>query len=69
MKGRTEPATMLRGNMLQVIEDTSEEALPGTTDVDGYVKGAAKVAQVGQDGMEKLNDAILTGTNIDNRSE
>ena len=68
MKGRTEPAMMLKSSLLQSIEDTSEEALPSTTDVDGCVKGAAKFAQVGPDGMEKLLDAILGGISLDNRS-
>ena len=68
MKGRTEPAAMVKSSMLQCIEDTSEKALPATTDADGHVKGAAKYAQIGQDGMEKLLDALLTGVSIDNRT-
>ena len=52
-KGRTEFCSMLKGANLQTIEDTGELALPPTTDSDGTVKGAAKIAQVGQDAMER----------------
>ena len=67
-KGRTEFCSMLKGANLQTIEDTGELALPPTTDSDGTVKGAAKIAQVGQDAMEKILDSVLTGVTMDMRS-
>ena len=41
--------------------------MPSTTDLDGTVKGAAKFAQIGQDAMEKIIDAVLDGATVDQR--
>eukprot|EP00969_Alexandrium_andersonii_P133461 5901937-Alexandrium_andersonii.AAC.1 len=38
-----------------------------STDVDGAVKGAAKFAQLGQDAMEKIIDALMDGVTVDQR--
>ena len=54
MHGRTEMADMLPGSRMQVIEDVSVGAVPMSTDLDGSVKGAQRVAQLGQDAMEKI---------------
>ena len=67
MSGRTEPATMVRGSAMQCIEDVSETALPSTTDVDGTVKGAAKVSQIGMDGMLRLLESSMEGVTLDSR--
>ena len=67
MQGKTEAATMVKGNMLQSVEDVDPKALPSTTDSDSCVKGANKVSQIGHDGMLKLVEAMLGGVPIDNR--
>eukprot|EP00959_Pyramimonas_sp_CCMP1952_P062273 1301904-Pyramimonas_sp.AAC.1 len=51
MQGKTEAATMVKGSMLQSVEDVDPKALPSTTDSDACVKGANKVSQIGADGM------------------
>eukprot|EP00959_Pyramimonas_sp_CCMP1952_P470248 9496306-Pyramimonas_sp.AAC.5 len=67
MQGKTEPANMVKGSLLQIVEDVDPKALPSTTDSDGNVKGANKVSQIGQDGMLKLIEAMLDGAPINNR--
>ncbi len=68
LRGFTSPASMLPGKALQCIEDVSESALPSSTDLDGTVKGANKFAQVGQDAMERVLDALFEGVSIDHNS-
>ena len=51
MQGRTEMAEMLPGNRMQVIQDVSPDAVPRSSNP---VKGAQRVAQLGQDAMEKI---------------
>ena len=57
MQGRTEIAEMMPGSRMKPIEDVSVSAVPVTTDLDGTLKGAQKVAQLGQDAMEKILEA------------
>lgn len=59
LRGITEPAQMVTGKHLQIIHDVSDHALPVTTDIDGTVKGGSKFAQVGEDAMMKILDALL----------
>ena len=61
MHGRTEMAEMLPGHRMQVIEDVSTDAVPVSVDSDPStsVKGAQRVAQLGQDAMEKIPAAAL----------
>ena len=56
MHGRTEMANMLPGSRMQVIEDVSTDAVPVSleSDLSTSVKGAQRVAQLGQDAMEKI---------------
>ena len=57
MHGRTDMAKMLPGHMMQVIEDVSTDAVPNSLEQDPSstsVKGAQRVAQLGQDAMEKI---------------
>jgi len=56
MDGRTEMANMLPGSKMQVIEDVSTDAVPVSLepDLSTSVKGAQRVAQLGQDAMEKI---------------
>ena len=61
MKGRTEIAEMLPASELQVVESTSHDALPQTTDSDGTIKGAQKWVQLGADAVGKVLDAMVAG--------
>ena len=51
MQGRTEMAEMLPGNRMQVIQDVSPDAVRISST---SVKGAQRVAQLGQDAIEKI---------------
>jgi hypothetical protein len=61
MRGRTELAKQLAAKHMVQVEDFREDALPKSTDMDGKVKGAAKVSQLGEDAMQKVLDAVMEG--------
>ena len=62
LKGRTELAKQLAAKQMVVMEYFGEDQLPQTTDMaEVKVKGAAKYAQVGEDGMQKVLDAVMEG--------
>ena len=61
MRGRTELAKHLAAKHMVQVEDFREDALPKSTDMDGKVKGAAKVSQLGEDAMQKVLDAVVEG--------
>ena len=57
MHSRTEMAEMLPGTRMQVIEGVSTDAVPSSLEQDPSstsVKAAQRVAQLGQDAMEKI---------------
>lgn len=60
MRGRTELAKQLAAKNMMVVEDFREGALPAST-ADFRVKGAAKAAQLGEDAMQKVLDAVMEG--------
>ena len=66
VRNSTEPATMLSGSQMQVIEDCAEGALPASTDLDGTVRGAPKFAQIGADACEKVLEKLISGTAMTN---
>ena len=57
LQGRTDMAEMMPGRRMKAIEDVSASAVPLTTSLDDRLKGAQKVAQLGQDAMEKILEA------------
>jgi len=62
MRGRTELAKQLAAKNMVQVEDFRENALPvSTADRCDRVKGAAKAAQLGEDAMQKVLDAVLEG--------
>ena len=62
MRGRTEFAKQLAASRMVQVEDVRENALPtSSADRSDRVKGAAKASQVGEDGMQKVLDALLEG--------
>jgi len=62
MRGRTEMAKQLPGKLMTMVEDVDDTALPQSVDTaEVTVKGAAKYAQVGEDAMQKVLDAIMEG--------
>ena len=65
--GKTDPASMMPARAMEIVETIGGDALPSTTDADGLVKGAAKFAQVGEDGMAKIINAALKGASISSR--
>lgn len=65
--GSVQPAKMLKSSQMVTVEDCSGTALPGTTDVDGCLQGAAKFQQVGCDAWVKILDAALENINFGGR--
>ena len=53
MRGRTELAKQLQTEHMVQGEDFREDVLPPSIDMDGKVKGAAKVSQLGDDALQK----------------
>jgi len=68
MKGKTAEASMLHSRDLVSVSAIGDTSLPDTTDLDSYVKGAAKCQQIGEDGCSKIIDALLEGAGLDSRS-
>ena len=62
MRGRTELAKQLAAKNMVAVEDFRENTLPASTaDRSDRVKGAAKTAQLGEDAMQKVLDAVMEG--------
>ena len=67
MQGVVQAAKMLKSSQMLTVEDCSDIALPGTTDVDGTIQGAAKFQQLGTDAWCNIMDACTDGMNFTDR--
>ena len=68
--GRTKEAKQLASKDMDMVEDLDPNALPSTTDdsAGGVVQGGKKYEQIGDDGAEKLVDALLSGLEFKERA-
>jgi hypothetical protein len=68
-EGRAEVADQLAARNMQIIEDLAPDALPTSTDTSIVtVQGAAKFAQLGEDAITKLMQALVQDAGLDARS-
>ena len=68
LQGRTDMMEMMPGRRMKAIEDVSASAVLLTTSLDDRLKGAQKVAQLGQDAMEKILEATTQDICMPDRS-
>ena len=61
MRGRAELAKQLAAKSMLQVEDFREDVLPKPMGTDGKAKGAAKVAHLGEDAVQKVLDAVMEG--------
>lgn len=68
-EGRTEMATQVHTKDMIAVEDTSETALPSTTDdsAEAWAQGAKKFEQIGSDAYLKLIEAVLGKVSLPGR--
>ena len=62
LRGRTEAAKQLPAKQMLQVEQLGDDALPSTTELATVlVRGASKYAQLGEDAMQKVLDAVMEG--------